>query len=242
MLTNRLPEGEPPEAAAIRLDDQSPYRGGAFIQPAGHIGCSSGFGVHSRGNGADYVITAYHCNLPSDPRFWDGGNDFMGSVTSANTGLDAAFIKTSSRPWAFDGAWDNSTGYSKRVVGIRKPTTGTRICTSGSYSGVRCYGTISGAHNYRTTSRAGRTYTVHAYAAASGSEINGQGDSGGPVFTPSGSNVYAIGLISGQSTAVAYKTGCVGWVYTGRKCSKVVLFTSAWDISSQHNLDFVNDY
>jgi hypothetical protein len=42
-------EGEPPEArVATRQNDQSPYRGGAFIQPAGHIGCSSGFGVHDR--------------------------------------------------------------------------------------------------------------------------------------------------------------------------------------------------
>jgi hypothetical protein len=234
-------EGQPPEAST-RQDDSAPYWGGAWVRAAASYECSSGFAAHSRSNGADYMITAYHCVGAGDPRFWDGGNDFMGNVTSGDPDLDAAYIKVSSAPRVYDGAWNNSSSYSKPVIGIRRPTTGMRVCTSGSFSGVRCYGRILSTDHWRLHSRAGNAYTVSGWTATgiNGIEMNGNGDSGGPVFAPSGGNVYAVGLISGQHTGTGYSVSCVGRTYSGRKCSNTVLFTNISAIASRRNLDLVH--
>jgi hypothetical protein len=58
------------------------------------------------------------------------------------------------------------------------------------------------AHVQTTSDAVGVAYTVSGWTATgvNGIEMNGQGDSGGPVFVPSGDRVYAVGLISGIHT------------------------------------------
>jgi hypothetical protein len=223
-----------------RQDDSTPYWGGAWIRGAGLTtptqGCTSGFGALST-NGSRYLITAYHCIQPNDPRFWDGGGDFMGSVTATNREFDAAFIKTDSRNRIYDGAWNDATNFSKAVTGLSKPATGNSVCMSGSYSGVRCGGIVGRASTMIGTDRLGRRYEIQGWEVShpGGAALAGVGDSGGPVFRVTGSTVEAKGLIvaGGDSNAQ-----CVGRPVV-RECSSDVFISDITRIAAARDLNLI---
>jgi hypothetical protein len=225
-----------------RQDDTSPYWGGAWIRGAALTkptqGCTSGFGARSTTNGNRYLITGYHCVHPNDPRFWDGGGDFMGSVTATNPEIDAAFIKVDSRSRMYDGAWNDATGFNKAVTGLSSPATGNSVCMSGSYSGVRCGGKVGARGKMIGRDRLGRTYEIQGWEVShpAGEALAGVGDSGGPVFRVTGATVEAKGLIvaGGESNAQ-----CVGRPVV-RECSSDVFITDITRIAAARDLDLVD--
>lgn len=55
--------------------------------------------------------------------------------------------------------------------------------------------------------------------------IVGNGDSGGPVISPTNDGgVVARGVISGMATGSGFEQPCQGYVPPGRVCSRVVFF------------------
>jgi hypothetical protein len=99
------------------------------------------------------------------------------------------------------------------------------VYTSGAYSGTRGPAEIQVAEaEWDSSTLDGTGYTVFGEYAKSlkKSEIAGNGDSGGPVYVPVSGGVKAAGIVSAAPTAT--QVGCVGIVYSGRKCFYGVLF------------------
>lgn len=233
--------------AANRFNDPMPFYGGDRVASAtgvladgrtGFTNCTSGFGGRSAGNGADYVLMAYHCAKPGDPRFWTTNEDmvgqrFVGTATVLDAGHDIAYVRSSTAPHVWDGPiHPYSAQFTKPVTAMAKPVSGARICTSGSFSGARCYATIvDGGHFTLCGDWSGQgCWDVYVwYADADDWKSMCQpGDSGGPVFTPTGSTVTAIGIISGAG----YRPP------TTVSCSRVFfpdIYTEAW-LNHQINL------
>lgn len=186
--------------------DVEPFIAGAHIVSSGNEhSCSSGFTGKSTGNGAYYMITAAHCVRTSDPRFWtsdmNGGgpsSSFIGQATVVDSGHDIAYIRVTPDAFTVPSTWDGPiypkvNQFAKTVNAMQHPSTAmTNVCTSGAFSGARCYASIKGG---------GLVEGMWLWWADSnnGTQIMGDGDSGGPVFRPNGgNNVAALGAISGS--------------------------------------------
>lgn len=165
-----------------RFNDSAPYYAGART-----TGCTTGFALNSLGESR--LAYAAHCATGT---VRDGGGDVIGTTGGQNVGRDIMFIRASSAARTFDGGL-NST-FTKAVQSGATSQPGHWLCTSGSFSGVRC--------NIRVTlvnqSFFGAFPLVvaeqQAHAAA-----GGNGDSGGPVFSlpsPDNGKVIAKGIIS----------------------------------------------
>lgn len=213
---------------ASRLDDFPPYWAGARTQSAGTSEqCTSGFGAYSNSNGADYILTADHCVHWPDPRFFDGGDDYMGRATDTDFDIDTAYIKVSADNTMYDGGVGIGE-FSKSVIGWGQPYFGLSICTSGSFSGARC----------SAITQSQITIGGHLlwYAGRNdGFSIAATGDSGGPVFSgPTGTTIIARGVISG--TNPSQPAPCTGVATMG--CSSGVYFGDITTAAYRHNLSF----
>ncbi len=234
---------EPADQPYSRLDDTSPYFGGIRIKIAGGGECSSGFGAISKTNHATYLLTAEHCVNNADPRFWDGGDDFLGSATARYGPWDAAAIKTPAGPGMYTGAYNSTT-----TVAVHDPLTpssqlGHHICTSGSYSGQLCNGaTIQGyEHLGAWCTESGACYPDlilwHADNPITSSPIAGNGDSGGPVYlnpSETSGQVRPVGLVHGY---YGHTTACAGQDPTHRLCSSGLTFADVSAIAAKWSLD-----
>lgn len=150
----------------------------------------------------------------------------MGSISETNQGHDLAYVQTRTGPYTWDGPSAGTTQY-KKVTDVLRPAPNARICTSGSRSGVRCYAQVGNYGHFQLhPDYAGPDYDVTEWNATSGTEIAGQGDSGGPIFTPTGSTVTAVGMVS----AIGADSECAG---IATVCSHQVYFpdirTEAFD-------------
>jgi hypothetical protein len=230
-----------PIQMASRQNDSAAYYGGGRIYRAGDgRGCSAAFGGHSSGNGADYLLTAYHCVWLNDRRFWDGGHDFMGSATALAGVDDAAAIKVSSDPLMWTGPWDSALPFVTRVTTVDAPRVDLRICTSGSYSGVRCTARVVGGGHFGLTDSNGNNYDAYLFYAdhEQGGEIVGHGDSGGPVYYGYSAGTAAVGIISAQMEGPGWTVPCVGDPDPGhRPCSRRVFFGDVAKVASLWDLD-----
>ena len=215
-----------PLLTAGRDNDKAPYIAGEHITGTTvgttYYNCTSGFtGVSG---GTRYLLTAYHCVNPSDEREFTNGYT-IGRASINDTGADLVFIPTgSTTPAEWDGPYNSSS--PKNVIAMTKPTVGQGgICDSGSYSGTRCGGTITNQGHFTVNNEyTGAAYDAYLYVASTsdGSEIVGQGDSGGPVIIPNGGgSVAATGSITGLGT----QTGCVG---RATVCSNTVYFSDVY--------------
>ncbi|MCW6005694.1 S1 family peptidase [Micromonospora sp. CPCC 205371] len=241
-----------------RDNDTAPFIAGAHIQSTAGFGeCTSGFTGRSTGNGAGYMITAYHCVRTADPRFWTTDvagspyGSYIGQVTVVDPRHDIAYIKTaaSTVPSTWDGPiLPKINQFPKSVTAMAQPTRSmNRVCTSGSFSGVRCYGSVTDGGPHWLDS-AGDTmgpyeawlWTVESNVA--GQSMGGPGDSGGPVFVPNGDNVTAIGMISGGPSE-QFPAACTGEPTNRTGCSSHVYFadvyTEAW---LNHDIDLRQAY
>lgn len=242
-------QGDPIHVAS-RFDDTAPFYGGNRINSAngtfkngavGHSICTSGFGGKSLANNRRYVITAFHCVQPGDPRFWTAGGTLIGSASDLDSGHDLAFVPVSGTlPWVWVGPLTPiSSEFTKRVTDVKKPVVGDHICTSGSFSGARCYATVINSGHYTlSTDWAGQgSYDAYLYIADgdNGTEMVAEGDSGGPVLITHGDTVTAVGIISALGTGQL--VSCVG---DGTVCSSRVYFADIYTEAVEHQLDLTS--
>lgn len=226
--------------ALTRLDDTSPYWGGSRIIIHGGGSCSTAFGVHWGSSPVNYgMLTAGHCgdllggagSGGPNSLVYNGAGTAMGTVgglCSAACGSDTMVINirsgASSGTWVYDGAYNNASNYAKPVVGQAASFKGDWVCTSGSYSGVRCNMRVTNPNAYP----GGQSFRVVEVATVDGSNAAGKGDSGGSVFAlaTNTSQVIAKGLISSADKNTL--TTCTGVTGT-RTCYATIYYVSIAD-------------
>ncbi|MGX4691542.1 hypothetical protein [Streptomyces sp. JNUCC 63] len=215
-------EEEAETASATRKNDFSPfYAGGYMYSPNKLHFCSTGFSV--RYQGKTHITTARHCD-GNDYRARNGKAKYGKGIFTENGG-GARILNGAGIGQMFDGGWNNTKGYRKRVVGYRDLSLGDKVCTSGGNSGVHCNIKVDAMKVKFDDRHGSKLTTIHATQQKSGAIAVIQGDSGGPVLTPAGDGkVRAAGMIQGVDRFVS---NC-GSVHDpdGAKCGKGVLFTS----------------
>jgi hypothetical protein len=192
-----------------RTDDVAPYNGGDAISNESHTaGCTSGFGIQISGN--PRLVTAGHCfavgtdvrNAKLTSSGWTGSNNEMGSVTQRglSSNLDSEVFTgcNGSGTCGGDGViWTGAIGNPQRAFVSGKATwaVGNQMCASGAYGGELCDFVVQQV-NYCTT--IGGFFFCHLTrtSVTSGNYTQG-GDSGGPWFRFSGSNLLIAGSHTG---------------------------------------------
>jgi hypothetical protein len=187
-----------------RLSDRAPYYGGGRIQSNDNGGyCTAGFAVTN--GAANYLLTAAHCGRPGGS--WNNGDDsrFVGTATLENVDHDVLLIPASVAGRIFDGVQANE--FTRNVVGSNDAIPGEMVCTSGSTTGGACGLRVSndfqfsfcGPDIYGTYEC---VYDLVLADRLDGARSSAPGDSGGPVFSLSGSSgVIAKGTITGRTGA-----------------------------------------
>lgn len=220
-----------PTASASRQYDSSRFHGGANIvgTAANYAHRTSGFGDLSS-IGSHYMITAYHCVNPADPRFWANvGGNYMGSATASDLQWDAAYIKTPTQPFVYDNPY-GSPDHTKQVVGVTVPYFGLAVCGSGSVSFAVCSASATAALVTWTSANhyTGATYSTSGFAASrrDNALFVAEGDSGGPIFNLVNNNsammamgIYSAFPYSAQITGPSYvpaNTRCAYTAYAGK--------------------------
>jgi hypothetical protein len=247
--TVQVAEQAPPTLTS-RQDDAAPYSGGAWIRGAGltdpRDGCSSGFSLRRPSDGVRFLTTAYHCVLrASDHRFWDGGNDYMGTVPAAleRRGRDLIAIQVNSDNKIWVGGYDATTA-KKTVTRAASPRVGNIVCTSGAYSGALCNARVTGTAAFLATldhhnDDIPYTFDVWIAQQLDGLTIVGEGDSGGPVIINTDTTqVVALGSITG-APAGAHQVRCAGRDQD-RKCYDRMAFSDVAAQAAEWGLTLTN--
>jgi hypothetical protein len=218
--------GDSPIRASRGLDSQ-PYWGGSYVENWGPIGeaprnaCTMGFSAtrkNSSGAVLPVMLTAAHCGEGGD--VWRLSNGaYYGQeqeLTTAGHDYDAMLVGVPTNQGViYDGPsfYDGDTNTGKPVSGYAGTVVGDRFCTSGSFSGTIC--------NIRAMV-VGVTIDVTGYGQIKQTVLSeqqdgiaavGNGDSGGPVFYPTGtgdSQAQARGTISAIPSASVYWRPCQG--------------------------------
>jgi len=214
-----------------RQADIPAFYGGARLQllsaPDGAFQeCTSGFGVARDGVTA-FLLSAAHCG--SAPNSVNNGvgvpiGSVAGTVRSFE-GSDTMLINVSaSGSSVYDGPWDNPTNSTDTVIGSTNNYVNDQVCTSGSFSGVRCGIVVT---NPNATVDLEGYFITEVYAQRTdGTTAAGQGDSGGPVYAQT-SNPYEIvakGIISAGDGASPVP--CAGDASNGRECFSSIYWIS----------------
>lgn len=132
-------------------------------------------------------------------------------------------------------AGDPGTNNGVSVRGWTPNSTGNAFCLSGSYSGTVCPGAdirITGTNMTITydppsngVARVTNLVQGSDVTGTRGIGIVGNGDSGGPVISPTNDGgLLARGVISGMATGPGFEQPCQGWAPPGRVCSRLVYF------------------
>ncbi len=208
--------------AAGRNSDSAPfYAGGVMSSSAGM--CSSGFAM--KYSGVNRITTARHCNKSYKTL---NGKSY-GSTVKTNHAGQARILSGTGAGRTWDGAWNNSTGFNKRVTGYRDVSLGDFVCTNGANSGVHCNVKVTAMKvAFDDGYGGGAANNIKAVQQSSKNIAAIQGDSGGPVIYPNGTGtVGAVGMIQAISGTALTGSACGSVRSLGKnKCSKTVLFTS----------------
>jgi len=222
---------EAPDTAS-RQNDSSPFYGGLGLTTPNNGYCSGAFGARRTAGSVTsyYMISAWHCGSGT---YKDRAGEVIGSTGTVGAGpakeADVIAIKVksgaSSGTRVFDGAWNNSSNYSKPVSSKGRATKGKRFCSSGANSGVHCALKVTGT-NVRVKYPSGQVVfgQVLAEQVKTGIAL-AQGDSGGPVFGPHAgawAKVQAIGVISGGTRTMTCPS--LAAASTKTKCFKKIYF------------------
>ncbi|MGC4793205.1 hypothetical protein ACLQ3H_03725 [Micromonospora saelicesensis] len=186
-------------AMVTRQNDSTPYYAGARTNLNRLGNCTTSFTVNH--GGRTKLLYAAHCGTTVT----DGANDAMGAVTNRNTTRDISLIDVRGSARVWDGPW-NESSYTKAVQGATFSNVGNTLCTSGSFSGIRCGIKVTANNQYS----GGYGPLVYAQKTDHGSAAGG-GDSGGPVFqlpSPNNGKVIAKGII--LATHLNASAPCVG--------------------------------
>ncbi|BCJ64813.1 hypothetical protein Prubr_18340 [Polymorphospora rubra] len=213
---------------ATRSNDNAPFNAGGYMIAGNGTSCSTGFGIWL--NGVRRTTTARHC-WQHDYRARNNSSTSYGDGLVNSPDGAARVMTTAGFYWMFDGAWNNAAGYKKTVIGFSDVSTGDSVCTSGGNSGVRCGIQVERmCVLFNDGMGFGNVCTIEGHQVNNGLAAI-QGDSGGPVFTTSGTNqVRATGMIQ---AGVDGWTNCTG-VHDGGSniCSDRILFTSMRTITN----------
>jgi hypothetical protein len=187
-----------------RLDDVPSYWGGASIMSPGVGTCSNGFTVQ-RG-GQRFMTTASHC-FGLGAGVFTPTNRFVGTVVQRGQlgspfpwdNRDTELIGGSSYAGrVYDGGIFSTT--SKGVVGAGDPVPGfTGYCTSGQTSGERCGITVQSTEAIACTAT-GCKWPVISYTGGPSQP----GDSGAPMYLPSGTSAFARGTVIAGDGVTSY--------------------------------------
>jgi hypothetical protein len=152
--------------------------------------CTAGFTVVRRSSGARASVTAGHCGAPGTS--WNSGSHYYGttSVRTDYPDYDQALLTGSSygpKIWT-DGPGD--TEDVRTVKGGADPSVGSQICQSGSFTRSLCGITVN-SNNATYCDTEGCTTHV-TRGTRSGQIVVRAGDSGGPVYTKTGTDSATV--------------------------------------------------
>jgi hypothetical protein len=201
--------------------------------------CTTGFGVHSPFDGKAYLLTAGHCGAAGE-QVRTGAGGVIGPITRDDNRADTLLVATRAGNEIFDGPY--TTTDARPVVGAAPSYVGEAVCTSGSLSGTICGITVVATDvtiNVGSYLIDGVTKAERAGRAAAA----GNGDSGGPVYSPSESpgpngergSVVAKGTVTAIDPAAA--APCPG-VPSGRnrRCSWRVYYAETATALARYSL------
>lgn len=224
---------------ATRSWDTSPFNAGAYMMTTTYSVCTTGFALASATQ--TYTITARHCDAgpwyDRDTFSVQVGSEFWDSATG-----QSSLIAGNGSQWMYDGTWDNSWGYSKRVTNVAYVGIGDWICTSGGNSGVHCDIQVR-SEWYWWNDGFGNAYNTEALHIPTTGIAAIEGDSGGPVLVPNADGtVGAAGMI--QAVLNAHADGCGSVHDTGplsnpNLCSADFLFTTESTIANSYGMSLV---
>ncbi|WP_155854650.1 hypothetical protein [Paenarthrobacter nicotinovorans] len=220
---------------ATRMNDSHPFNSGAYILNSNQTVCTTGFALKARTGTGQWTNTARHCEGSG----WWTARDNTGSSAGMQwwdtPDGQAAMLSEGGSRWMFDGAWNNTAGYSKPVAGFHDVSLGDWICTSGGNSGVHC--NISVLYtNFSWNDGYGYASQIEGYQTVDGQRAAIQGDSGGPVLAPYGNgSVGAVGMIQAVAGPL-YNYGNCGSVRDG---GANYWFTSTRTIANSAGMDLV---
>jgi hypothetical protein len=214
------PASAPSPIAATRDKDFSPYNAGGFMRDSSAKQvCSTGFAI--RRGGENYTTTARHCWYHAFKPYNDASRNYGDGVVNSKDGAGRQMSAHGSA-LMFDGAYNNTAGYNKKVIGYGAVSIGDKVCVSGGNSGVHCGLKIFAAgamfnDGFSAVSTIVATSSGTAPAAT-------HGDSGGPVFVTAGTGkVRAVGMMQWADFHDEYLRACSA--RTQIVCSSRVGFT-----------------
>jgi hypothetical protein len=244
-----------------RADDTIPWNGGDFdieLNTSDEVTglCTTGYGAHS--GSTEYLLTAGHCasvgQLAANggPAIADdttatemGENTSIGSFTKPD-GIDAGLINTTDDGGSSIAVYTGSSTATQvdDVSGSLSSPAGDQVCSDGAFEGEICDLVIQKSSPMpecitESESSSGPTYTVcDIYEAVnpSGGIAVGNGDSGGPVFRFSGSELEATGIITAQATATEKVCPTQYAGLSTRYCSPDLFYTSISSVLGEFGL------
>lgn len=198
-----------------RQNDSSPWQAGAAVQTLSSAACTMGFAATKNGGG-DRILSAGHCDDTGNSAWWDATGQVIssgGNLTGLKPHWDSMLIIPDSGNTLgaiYGGPWNNPLGgprYTLPTVGSGAAVEGQSVCAGGANSGERCP-LVTGTTNL----------TFHCFDGTqdclgfrvrnpSGGQVAGQGDSGGPIYWPTGNGTMAArGIIA--TGAPGYSVTC----------------------------------
>lgn len=220
-----------------------PYHiGGGFIyNTSTGGGCTSGFAT-IRGGTQKGMMTAAHCGVVGNvfgrsdsAAFPTGGLWGYGTAALRTTASDGLIIEAPNnhfQSYIWTGTWNTDTTSLLPVSGVATLVSGSELCFSGSYSGLRCGSVVDNPS--ATWSLGGDLTDISGVRTTSNSDAAGQGDSGGSgvvvVASSSGWSYLAGSIVSGGPGSPS--DTCPGKPGT-RVCGPVVFSGRASDIAAQ---------
>jgi hypothetical protein len=240
---------EGPSRSFGRIDDRAPWSAGGRAMIRVNDGgserwsaCSVGYGLRDPRTMREYTVTAAHCfDEAADARAWNGSRRApIGEWSAMSLALDVAYVATdgpagqgtSAHVWS-GGVGDGHPGV-RTVTGSWPTVKGMWVCGSGAATGENCGIKVGDVDvmQLATMPRSGATYTVHHTARGYRTDrgvVSGSGDSGGPVFAPSGpgpDGAHAVGVIHGGVDGARVSCGD----QAASECSDSVIFVPVAEV------------
>jgi hypothetical protein len=213
---------------ADRYSDTAPFWGGDYMQ-SGTTACSSGFPVQNA-NKETFLLSASHCSPTGTGTWTTGASTTIGSDAGWASSDDAMIIgTTANQGFLYTGSsLENPNGQSDIPVnGAGDPTVGELDCASGSFSDSICSIKVIKTNMSIQTCEGTKctTYSQEVQAEQqSHLDAAGNGDSGGPVYTPINNHANARGTLTAIDSTNASAT-CTGVpAGNGRSCSWRIFF------------------
>ena len=240
---------EGPSRPFGRIDDSAPWSAGGRAMIRVNDGgserwaaCSLGFGLRDPRTMREHTVTAAHCfDEAVDATAWNGSRQAaIGDWDAMSLALDIAYVATDQPEGSGTSAhvWSGGAGDRHRPVRTVTDTSptvkGMWVCGSGATTGENCAIKVSDVDVMQgaTLPRSGATYTVRHTARGyrtDGRVASGSGDSGGPVFAPSGpgpDGTHAVGVIHGGVDGARVSCGD----QAAAECSSSVIFVPIADV------------